>query len=663
MKTRPFWRGAAWLPRLFATRSFWPRGLFPKIFGWFLAAQLVLALALYLLALATQRGLDSRFNEMIGESLEARVRAAAIAYENGGQTAVREAWMSSPRDASSPSLERPEFDRPEFDRPGFEPPGLDRPEFDRPDIQRPDIQRPDVGSSEPTPGANLRRLGERRNARRRREIERGIERERARLRGMALRRPERRALNDVEASALYLLSESTPSNPGSASNAAPHSAANSVTNSAALSVAAPTFAHHLAGPVAPSANFEVPPGLTPGENTILPLNGVIYLLRRVDTARGGRFLGVVTLRPGGGRPRGPLDGWIGGPRGALGAAGGVQNGALWRILVTALTMGALCYALARYLTDPAIKLRRATRSFAAGDFGTRVGPQMGHRRDELADLGHDFDQMAERIENLLLSQRQLLGDISHELRSPLTRLSLALELALPTANETTRGYLQRIEAEVSELGGLIGQLLTLTRLENTSLDVSAQSREAAYIDLAHLVEHVAQNADFEAKNRGGSVQIVRSEACDVVGNGELLHSALENVVRNAILHSPGTPRVEISLQIENHSPSNPNFGSNSPQQIKRDKKARMAVIRVRDFGVGVPEEALELLFRPFYRVAEGRARQSGGTGLGLSIAQRAARFHGGDVSALNAPGGGLEVRISLPLSDVVNSSAAAEELI
>ena len=410
----------------------------------------------------------------------------------------------------------------------------------------------------------------------------------------------------------------------------------------------------------PAATFTPPADLAPGKTTVFPFKKVNYLLCRVDTAHGGRFLGVLALRQGGGKWRWPMLVALGGGPNRSG------NIAWWRIVVAALTMGALCYALARYLTDPAIKLRRATRLFAAGDFGARVGPQMGRRRDELADLGRDFDQMAGRIEELLLAQRQLLGDISHELRSPLTRLSLALELALPTSNEPTRGYLNRIQGEVSEIGGLIEQLLTLTRLENTSLDKGSQSREAAYLDLARLIEHVAQNADFEAKSRGGSVKIVRSEDCQIVGNGELLHSALENVVRNAILHSPRTPRVEISLYLENSAEFAPETPKNRPRNRlknrvvstfdKPDIPVRTAVIRVRDYGPGVPEETLEMLFRPFYRLSVGRERQSGGTGLGLSIAQRAARFHGGEASARNAPGGGLEVEISLPLSGDADSA-------
>ncbi len=543
-----------------AKRPFWarlwrPRGLFFKIFGWFLAAQLLIALALYALAATTQRGFDQRFSEMIGVNLEARARAAAIAYENGGAAALSEAWQSArpaPPDAVGP---------PRFDEPGDAPP-----------VGR--VGRGGFGFG----------------------------------RGRFRRGANRRALNDLQESSLFVLrAGKTP---------------------------ASLVAQHLIGPIAPARQFSLPNGSQTFPETFSGEGGATYLIRRVETAHGGQYLGVLRLRLRGDGPGRTLDNWLGGGPGAPAAP--------WRFAVVALTMGALCYALARYLTDPAIKLRRATRQFAAGDFAVRVGPQMGARRDELADLGRDFDQMAERIEGLLLSQRQLLGDISHELRSPLTRLSLALELAAQSADAPTRPFLTRIEAEIGEMNRLIGQLLTIAKLENGANSSHQDSREAAYIDLAGLVEHVAQNADFEAKSRGGNVKITELAACQIVGNGELLHSALENVVRNAILHSPGAPRVEISLQIETK------------------KSAQIAMIRVRDHGPGVPAEALERLFQPFFRVDAARDRQSGGTGLGLSIAQRAARFHGGEVRAQNAPGGGLEVEISLPVAAQLDADAGEE---
>jgi signal transduction histidine kinase len=185
---------------------------------------------------------------------------------------------------------------------------------------------------------------------------------------------------------------------------------------------------------------------------------------------------------------------------------------------------------------------------------------MGRRRDELADLGHDFDLMAARIEELMTSQRRLLGDISHELGSPLARLNVALELAQQGANEETRTYLTRIERESGRLDSLIGQLLTLTRLENANANTSGESSN---VDLAQLLEDVCADADFEAKRLGRSVKLEQNDSCHIAGNAELLRSAAENVVRNAVLHAPQSSSVEVSLSLEN------------PQT---------ALVRVRDYG-------------------------------------------------------------------------------
>lgn len=362
--------------------------------------------------------------------------------------------------------------------------------------------------------------------------------------------------------------------------------------------------------------------------------GTLWLARRVQTAR-GQYLGVIALRERGGRRGGPnglqeilLGRGPGGPGGSL-------AGTLTRWAVIGLLMGALCFGLARYLTSPAIQLSRVARRFAGGDLAARVGPRLGARRDELGELGRDFDFMAERIEAQRAGERRLLGDISHELRSPLARLQVALDLAEQGANAPTRRYLARIEEEVEELGALIGQLLTLTRLENAGDEAPGQEE----IDLAALVAAVCADADFEASANasacananasasGQTVELTQTAAARVRGNGALLKSAVENVVRNALIHAPSSP-VRVTLQVTETE----------------------AVIRVRDWGEGVPAEALDELFRPFFRVALARDRQSGGTGLGLSITQRALASHGGNVRASNAEGGGLAVEMRVPLS-------------
>jgi signal transduction histidine kinase len=255
----------------------------------------------------------------------------------------------------------------------------------------------------------------------------------------------------------------------------------------------------------------------------------------------------------------------------------------------------------------------------------RVGPGIGRRSDELADLAHDFDAMAGRIEALISAQQRLLGDISHELRSPLTRLNLSLAIARRNAGEAASGEHDRIEAEAARINTLIDQLLMLTRLESGVEEVEDES-----IYLTQLVQETVADADFEAQNLNRAVRIVESDESLVTGSRLLLRSAVENVVRNAVRYTAEGTAVEITLRVED-------AGDDST-----------AVISVRDHGPGVPEESLDDLFRPFYRVTEARDRQSGGTGLGLAITERAVRLHGGAVKAVNAPGGGLLVEIRLP---------------
>lgn len=302
---------------------------------------------------------------------------------------------------------------------------------------------------------------------------------------------------------------------------------------------------------------------------------------------------------------------------------------LWIFLAGA---GLVCYALASYLTSPVRKLRLATNLLADGDLSARVGQKMGRRRDELADLGRDFDKMAERIQNLMLSERRLLGDVSHELRSPLARLQVALELAEQGASEETQEYLDRIRLESQRLNTLIGQLLALARMESGD---QTKAREVQ-VNIRQLVDEIAQDADFEARSQNRSVIVTHNDAAQTTGSNELLRSALENVVRNAVRYTGEKTKVE----------------------IEQRNQGGQALIRVRDHGPGVPTEALSDLFRPFYRVAQARDRQSGGVGLGLAIAERAIRAHGGSVKAENAPDGGLLVEFRLPLNNTSTISPA-----
>ena len=301
---------------------------------------------------------------------------------------------------------------------------------------------------------------------------------------------------------------------------------------------------------------------------------------------------------------------------------------IFRLLATLLIGGLACYWLARHLTAPILKLRAATRRVAHGDLKARAGdPVLYRRNDELSDLARDFDDMASRIERLLTTQKRLLADISHELRSPLTRLSLALGLARRKAGPEASPELDRIEREAERLNELIQQLLTLARLENAADPAATEE-----IRLDELLHEIAADAAFEAEGQNRQVSLRAASTVKAQGMRDLLRSAIENVVRNAIRYTPEGTAVSIGLDVE--------------------PAARQAVITIRDHGPGAPEDALPKLFEPFYRVAESRDRKSGGAGLGLAITARAFHLHGGSVVARNHPEGGLEMSLRLPVDRI-----------
>jgi two-component system sensor histidine kinase CpxA len=236
--------------------------------------------------------------------------------------------------------------------------------------------------------------------------------------------------------------------------------------------------------------------------------------------------------------------------------------------------------------------------------------------------------MAERIQSLVEAQRRLLGDISHELRSPLARQNVAIGIARRRAGPELTVTLDRIAREAERLNEMIGQLLTLSRTE-----VGADTLNTRPIDLCALVKEIADNANFEARARDRAVRVTTMESCNPHGAPELLSSAIENVVRNAVRYTAPQTEVEISVRCEesNHQPH--------------------AVVSVRDHGPGVIDKEIQEIFRPFYRVEDARDRKTGGTGLGLSIADRAVRLHSGEITARNATDGGLIVEIRIPLRD------------
>jgi two-component system sensor histidine kinase CpxA len=296
------------------------------------------------------------------------------------------------------------------------------------------------------------------------------------------------------------------------------------------------------------------------------------------------------------------------------------------LIILVISSGLVCYFLSWFLTKPIVRLRAATRQLAAGDLSARSGAPASRRRDEVAMLMRDFDAMAERLESLVKAQSRLLNDISHELRSPLARLNVALGLAQRSGVSSTE-MLERIELEASRLNELIGRILTLARLED-----GEQKVPQTPVPLDELVANVAEDAEFEAQARHCHVKTVIPEGdWGVRGNDSLLHSAVENVIRNAIRYTQEGTSVEIELESVS--------GANGPE----------AVLQVSDCGPGVPAESLEKLFLPFYRLDDARGRLTGGVGLGLAITERAVRFHGGRVTAFNRSEGGLRVEIRLPL--------------
>jgi two-component system sensor histidine kinase CpxA len=309
-------------------------------------------------------------------------------------------------------------------------------------------------------------------------------------------------------------------------------------------------------------------------------------------------------------------------------AGRPPGAAVVRVAAVFAVAGAFCFVLARHIAQPIDRLRSAARHIADQRLATRVDGSVLDRRDELADLGRDFDRMAERIERLVTAQRHLLGDVSHALRSPLARLNVALGLARQRNDQPTTEHLDRIETEADRLNTLIGQLLTMARVDS-GVDLERPTR----FDLAGVVEEVSSDADYEARQRRCTVQFQRNDDQVVEGAREMLRGAIENVIRNAVRHTAEGTQVSVSMD------------------RRQTEDGPRAVIVVRDHGPGVPEEAMGGLFVPFSRMPTDAASNPEGTGLGLAITRRMFELHGGSATAANAPDGGFIVTLALPLPD------------
>jgi signal transduction histidine kinase len=286
-----------------------------------------------------------------------------------------------------------------------------------------------------------------------------------------------------------------------------------------------------------------------------------------------------------------------------------------------LVSGGICYLLTRYLTGPVLRLRAAAKQLAGGDLTARASDHRP-RRDEIGELVRDFNFMAGRVEALVTSQRQLISDISHELRSPLARVNATLGLARQRLGQNA--LFDRMERDTERLNEMIGRLLTLARL-----DMTTTVPEMQRTDLKALVSEIVADAQWEARERNCRVDLVSDGDCEIDANPDLLRSAAENVIRNAIRYTATGTAVEVHLE------------------CRQRENSDAAIIRVSDRGPGVPATELSNIFRAFYRVADARDRQSGGVGLGLAIAERVARVHGGSVHAENRAGGGLEVVLTL----------------
>lgn len=293
--------------------------------------------------------------------------------------------------------------------------------------------------------------------------------------------------------------------------------------------------------------------------------------------------------------------------------------------VAVLTIALLASAitsllLARYLSVPIVRLQRAARALAAGKLDTRVGPPFNQRRDEAGRLAHDFDKMAEQLQSLVMDKEALLRDVSHEFRSPLARISVAVALAQRRAGEAAQADLARIERETERLNDLVGQVMTLTRLRTET------QPKRVPVNLTNIVDEIVADARFE--HPGADIRLEDMPIPAVLGDPAGLKSAIENVVRNALAHG----------------------GCEHPVEVRLEGDTKEVRISVRDHGPGVPAGDAERIFEPFYRVDASRDHGSDGQGIGLAITARVMELHGGRASALNCPDGGLKIELVVPVT-------------
>jgi two-component system sensor histidine kinase CpxA len=294
----------------------------------------------------------------------------------------------------------------------------------------------------------------------------------------------------------------------------------------------------------------------------------------------------------------------------------------WLHVAVAMAISA-CFALllAAYITAPLARIRASARRVARGDLSAHIGDLPFGRSAEILALASEFDQMTARLRDLVEGQRRLIRDVSHEMRSPLSRLRIALELArAQTGTDATQ--LDRIEREAERLEEMIAQAIQLTRMETTA------PSKVEDIALDQVIRDIADDAAFEAQARPCALHIAQSEPLSVRAEADLVASAIENVVRNAVKYT----------------------GADTTVSIRLDRVDGQARVRVRDCGPGVAAGDCTRIFEPYFRTDVARQRRSGGSGLGLAIAKRAVERQGGRIRASNVDGGGLEVEILLPVA-------------
>jgi two-component system sensor histidine kinase CpxA len=298
-----------------------------------------------------------------------------------------------------------------------------------------------------------------------------------------------------------------------------------------------------------------------------------------------------------------------------------------RLLITVilelLCCAGLSYTIARYLSRPISELRRTATRLAKGDLSARVGSRFARRKDEAADLVREFDQMAERVVSLIEAQRRLISDVSHEIKSPLARLTMALNLARRDAEQHAPKQFTRMQNEIDSISHLVGELLTLA-----SLNAATGRPLNEPFDLAEAMGEVVTDIAFESPQRAADLAYSRPDAAMLVrGDRKLLARAINNVVRNAVFYTPPGAAIDMTCS------------------VTPEGRVHVSIV---DQGPGVPEAALPHLFEPFYRVDDARNRQTGGTGIGLAICRRAIELHDGMITASNVAPHGLAVVIDLP---------------